>query len=250
MKLSNQTIMFTLALACSFLINCCSANREQLRRLPRGRPDNRVRQLEHKGTKHRTLKSSKKSSSGKGKGSSKEEEAPVVSTEPVGLVGCVSDLRTCLDGPSLRFSVVVENSFLPDELDLTVVPPSGGLINYLSPKNETSLGNFFITYGPYDFRSFMFDFVILDVGFPLSALEAGEYNILVSTRAQEDVVWTLSTILDGQIVGPPLQGVIPAANMDSDPIVATVSALHSSSSEEAMSASSFSVTTFIPSLAN
>jgi hypothetical protein len=96
----------------------------------------------------------------------------------------------------------------------------------------------------------MFDFVILDVGFPLSALEAGEYNILVSTRAQEDVVWTLSTILDGQIVGPPLQGVIPAANMDSDPIVATVSALHSSSSEEAMSASSFSVTTFIPSLAN
>jgi hypothetical protein len=111
MKLSNQTIMFTLALACSFLINCCSANREQLRRLPRGRPDNRVRQLEHKGTKHRTLKSSKKSSSGKGKGSSKEEEAPVVSTEPVGLVGCVSDLRTCLDGPSLRFSVVVENSF-------------------------------------------------------------------------------------------------------------------------------------------
>ncbi|EEC44543.1 predicted protein [Phaeodactylum tricornutum CCAP 1055/1] len=215
--------VFALVLVCA---DVCSG--QEVKHLTGASPGNTKKRsvvTQEKGSKSRRLKSSKSGSSGSktkssqsksgksGKGSGKEDTSDDV-------IDCGADTLTCALGPNLRFTLYVESD--ADNLDLTVLPPVGERLSFSNDKDEASSGIYMVGYGPVD-EAGIFDFIVINIGFPLADALAGNYEIVVTTALGAEVPWYLTATLDGEVVGA-VTGLIPADQESSEPNIFTLEA--------------------------
>jgi hypothetical protein len=79
-----------------------------------------------------------------------------------------------------------------------------------------------VGYGPVD-EAGIFDFIVINIGFPLADALAGNYEIVVTTALGAEVPWYLTATLDGEVVGA-VTGLIPADQESSEPNIFTLEA--------------------------